>query len=29
MIAPAEGQSIVLERVTPATPPARSVVASR
>ena len=29
MIAPAEGQSIVLERVTPPTPPARSVVASR
>src|SRR6185436_13744568 len=29
MIAPAEGQAIVLERVTPPAPPAKSVVASR
>ena len=29
MVAPVEGQAIVLERVTPPAPPARSVVASR
>lgn len=29
MVAPAEGQAIVLEKVTPPTPPAKSVVASR
>jgi cell division protein FtsL len=29
MVAPAEGQAVVLERVTPAAPPAKSVVASR
>jgi cell division protein FtsL len=29
MIAPAEGQAVVLERVAPSAPPARSVVASR
>ena len=29
MVAPADGQAIVLERVTPPAPPARSVVASR
>ena len=29
MVAPAEGQAIVLERVTPPVPPSKSVVASR
>jgi hypothetical protein len=29
MVAPVEGQAIVLERVTPSEPPAKSVVASR
>ena len=29
MVAPVDGQSIVLERVTPSEPPAKSVVASR
>ena len=29
MVSPAEGQAIVLERVTPSEPPAKSVVASR
>ena len=29
MVAPSDGQAIVLERVTPSEPPARSVVASR
>jgi cell division protein FtsL len=29
MVSPAEGQAIVIERVTPPEPPARSVVASR
>lgn len=29
MVTPAEGEAVVLERVTPAEPPAKSVVASR
>ena len=29
MVAPGDGEAVVLERVTPPTPPARSVVASR
>jgi cell division protein FtsL len=29
MVAPADGESVVLERVAPTEPPARSVVASR
>jgi cell division protein FtsL len=29
MVAPADGEAVVLERVVPETPPARSVVASR